>query len=161
MTKEVPAVPESEVPNVIPAQPDIAAPVNLDLNVMNRIAANRKDLQVLLDTEKASWTKREKALKAAIDQIDKALLQVMPNSGPDSTYRSTESGTLGTTVDTNFSVKDPAAYQAWVRSTGDLSLYTSAIGKRAVAAYYKQHNVLPPGVRAFHTRKITHNKTTS
>lgn len=140
---------------------DVAPPINIDANAMNAVAKSRKDLALMLEQESKAFKLREKMIKTEIEKIDKVLLSVMPNEGEGSTYRSINGGTLGTTIDTNYSVSDRAAYEKWCRETGDLSLNNSSVGKRASAAYVKAHNTLPPGITTSRVRKITHNKTTS
>ena len=140
--------------NLQPAAPQV------DLNAVDNLVNVRRDLKVALEAEAKAHKAREKRYKEQIEQIDNALLGVL-NDEHLPTYRSTRGGTVGTTIKTHYSVSDRPALEAWCKAQGDLSYFSNGLAKAIVEAYIKEHNALPPGVKAYQERQVTHNKHTS
>lgn len=135
--------------------------VQVDLNALASIVKTRTDTVLKLRELKKVHSATEKQYTDQIDQIDELLKKALPHVNKDKKYRAPEGGTVSLGVKTNYSVKDRKAFNKFVEDTKDFSLYTSAVGQRAVTAYYKKHGTLPPGVKAVHRTEVNFNTTTS
>ncbi len=86
-----------------------------------------------------------KPFRAAMDQIEAALLDDLNRNGANSIQ--TNSGTAYRTTRTSYGVEDPAVFRKWVEANNVPEFYENRVSKDAVQQYVEKYNQLPPGIK--------------
>lgn len=86
-----------------------------------------------------------KPFRAAMDQIEAALLDDLNRNGANSIQ--TNSGTAYRTTRNTYGIEDPNAFRQWVEAHNVPEFYENRVSKDAVQQYADKHGQLPPGIK--------------